>query len=246
MKTPHINSGFLIASALFLLIVSSCNNTKSLSPGAQKREKYFHTEGQIVKPVTIHLLDTTTCGFKDADMVDITWFSDQFIIDIRYASKDNFLDTILYPCAKCLLRYEVVKALLRAQSEFDSLGFKIKLYDCYRPHSVQKIMWKKMPVVGLVADPSTGSRHNRGTAIDLTITDQKGNEIDMGTKHDDLSKMSRTFYKDLPAEIIQSRMLLRTVMEKNGFTGINSEWWHFSHRCGPKYPVEDIPFNCDD
>jgi D-alanyl-D-alanine dipeptidase len=190
------------------------------------------------------LLDTLTVTFRDDTLVDITLFSDEFILDIKYARKDNFMDTVLYPCAKCLLRYEVIKDLLKAQSAFKSLGYRIKLFDCYRPLSVQKIMWKKMPVVGLVADPSTGSRHNRGSAIDLTLTDSDGNELDMGSHHDDMSVKGRTFYKNLPEEVIQNRMMLRTVMESCKFKGINSEWWHFSHICGPKYKVEDIPFNC--
>jgi zinc D-Ala-D-Ala dipeptidase len=103
-------------------------------------------------------------------------------------------------------------------------------------------MWEKYPVPGLIADPKTGSRHNRGSAIDLTLTDLEGNEIDMGTSHDDISAQSRTFYRGFNDTIFQNRMLLRRVMTQNHFIGINSEWWHFSHDCGPKYKVCDTVF----
>jgi zinc D-Ala-D-Ala dipeptidase len=227
-------------------VFASCNNNKSIPVIGRKAHNNFHVREIPVKPVPKHFLDTLSGDFSDSDLVDITLFSDQFILDFKYASPNNFLDTVLYPCVKCLLRYEVVKSLLKAQSEFKSLGFKIKLFDCYRPLSVQKLMWKKMPIVGLVADPATGSRHNRGSAIDMTLTDLEGNELDMGSEHDDMSMKGRTFYKNLPQNVIDNRMLLRSVMENNKFTGINSEWWHFSHICGPKYPVEDIPFDCND
>jgi D-alanyl-D-alanine dipeptidase len=236
---------FLLVLVISLSCFPACNNTKTPADKGTKAEKYLPESRTPVKQVKSNLLDTLTAGFKDADLVDVTLFSDEFILDIKYATPDNFLDTVLYPCAKCLLRYEVLKALLRAQSEFKSMGYKIKLFDCYRPHSIQVMMWEKFPIVGLVADPATGSRHNRGSAVDITLTDLEGKELDMGTEHDDMSKKGRTFYKDLPPEVIENRMLLRTVMEKNQFTGINSEWWHFSHICGPKYKVEDMPFPCD-
>ncbi len=234
---------------LTILFLLSCNN-KDSSGNINKRGNFifnkdslFHkTEAKIPKP---KLLDTLTADFDDIDLVDVTLFSKDFILDIRYATENNFTDTILYPCAKCLLRYEVLKDFLKVQSEFESLGFKIKLFDCYRPLSVQRIMWEKFPIVGLVANPATGSRHNRGSAVDITLTDTEGNEIDMGTDYDDLSLKGRTFYRGFNDTIFQNRMLLRTIMQKHHFIGINSEWWHFSHDCGTKYNVSDIGFDCD-
>jgi|GEM_PF-730594 D-alanyl-D-alanine dipeptidase len=242
---PTIRCIFFIV----ILIFSACNDNKS----KEKKINYGDTILKKELPDTIikvskpeiKLLDTLTALFKNKDLVDVTLFSDEFILDIRYATPNNFLDSILYPCAKCLLRYEILKDLLKAQSEFKSLGFKVKLYDCYRPLSVQKIMWKKYPVVGLVADPATGSRHNRGSAIDISLTDSLGKDIDMGTKYDDLSKPSRSFYTGFDEAIINNRMLLRKILEKHHFIGINSEWWHFSHNCGTKYPVSDEAFDCD-
>ncbi len=246
----------LISKSLFILIISasfslflSCNDKQSEAKikrhGKKVLNKDSTDEFKAVEPEAI-FLDTLTAPFKDNDLVDVTLFTDEFILDIRYATKHNFLDTILYPCAKCLLRYEVLKDVLKLQSEFESLGYKVILYDCYRPLSVQKIMWEKVPIVGLVANPATGSRHNRGSAVDIGLTDLDGNLIDMGTDHDDLSLKGRTFYKGFSDTIFQNRMLLRTVMQKHHFIGINSEWWHFSHDCGTKYKVSDVGFDCDD
>ncbi len=236
--------------SVFILIILSffaCNNkdleTKNTLPARKVINKKI-TKPKI-KIVIPKLLDTLTANFKDSDLVDATLFSDEFLFKIRYATKDNFVDTILYPCAKCLLRYQVLKDLLKAQTEFKSMGYKVKLYDCYRPLSVQKLMWKKVPIVGLVANPATGSRHNRGSAVDISLTDLQGNDIDMGTEHDDLSKKSKTFYQGFSDTVFQNRMLLRKVMEKHNFKGINSEWWHFSHNCGTKYKISDEQFDCN-
>lgn len=234
---------------LFIVLFLSCNNKDSSENINQRGAVVFNKDSSSlnfkVKISEPKLLDTLTADFEDIDLVDVTLFSKEFILDIRYATENNFLDTVLYPCAKCLLRYEVLKDLLKVQSEFKSMGYKIILYDCYRPLSVQKIMWEKIPIVGLVADPTTGSRHNRGSAIDISLTNPDGNEIDMGTDHDDLSLKGRTFYRGFNDTIFQNRMLLRSILQKHHFIGINSEWWHFSHDCGTKYKVSDVGFDCD-
>lgn len=239
---------YLFVSILISLIVfSACNNKQTEYNNKLQAKKLINknTTSVNIKVPTPKLLDTLTSYFIDDELIDVSLFSDDFEYYIRYATKDNFVDTILYPCAKCLLRYEVLKDLLKAQTDFKLAGYKIKIFDCYRPLSVQKLMWEKVPVVGLVANPATGSRHNRGSAIDISLTDLQGNEIDMGTEHDDLSKKSRTFYQGFPDSIFQNRMLLRTVMEKHHFKGINSEWWHFSHDCGTKYKISNVQFDCN-
>lgn len=227
----------------------ACNNNDSEDKNVHKIPNVINKDSSvIIKPKEVlkkHLLDTTNTIFNDSDLLDVSLFSDKFIFQIRYATKDNFLDTVLYPCAKCLLRFEVLKDLLKAETEFESAGYRIKLYDCYRPLWVQKLMWKKLPVPGLVANPASGSRHNRGSAVDVSLVDTSGKELDFGTPHDDFSKKAKTFYSDLSDTIIKNRMYLRKVMQKHHFKGINSEWWHFSHKCGTKYKVSNRSFDCD-
>ncbi len=233
---------------IFLFVfIYSCNekqieNNKPILAKKVMNKKSLKVNKLIPKP---RLLDTLNSNFKNEDLVDIKLFSKDFILDLKYATKDNFVDTILYPCAKCLLRYEVLKDLLKVQNDLKSIGYKIKLFDCYRPLSVQKIMWKKVPVVGLVANPSTGSRHNRGSAVDLTLTDFQGNEINMGTNFDDFSRKSRTFSREVSETVTNNRLFLRKFMEKHNFKGINSEWWHFYHNCGTKYKVSNQKIECD-
>ena len=238
-----------ILIVFFAVFFSACNNSQS---GDKKTEtdtdiinKDSTVEIKSDKILKKQLLDTSNVNFQDSDFVDITLFSDSFVISMSYATKDNFVDTILYPCSKCLLRYEVAKDLLRAESEFEADGYHIKLYDCYRPHWVQELMWKIVSDPGLVADPKTGSRHNRGSAVDVSLVDASGNELDFGTPFDDFSKKSKTFYPDLPDTIKKNRLYLREVMQHNNFSGINSEWWHFSHNCGTKYKVSNRGFDCD-
>jgi len=236
----------IIYILISIIFFSACNDKDLEYKNKLQTIKVLNKKitAQSTKKIIPKLLDTSTANFNDSTLVDVTKFSDNFILKIRYATKDNFVGIILYPCAKCLLRYEVLKDLLKAQTDFKSMGYKVKLYDCYRPLSVQKLMWKKVPIVGLVANPATGSRHNRGSAVDISLTDLQGNELDMGTKHDDLSKKSKTFYQGFSDTVIQNRMLLRKVMEKHNFKGINSEWWHFSHKCGTKYKISNKQFDC--
>ncbi len=232
-----------------LIFLTACNNNNS-EEKTIKKDSNFNKKDSLTSIISgkednRHISDTSSSAFNDSDLVNITLFSDKFTLYIRYATKDNFLDTILYPCAKCLLRFEVVKDLLKAEADFEKDGYRIKIYDCYRPLWVQKLMWKKLPVPGLVANPATGSRHNRGSAVDISLVDASGKELDFGTAHDDFSEKAKTFYSELPDTVKKNRIYLRKVMENNNFKGINSEWWHFSHNCGTKYPVSNKNFDCD-
>ena len=105
-------------------------------------------------------------------------------------------------------------------------------------------MFKKFPVKGYVADSIGGSVHNRASAIDLSITDMQGNEIDMGTNFDDLSYKSNHSYKYFSDTILNNRLLLKRIMMKNNFTPINSEWWHYNHINGRLYKKSDLDFPC--
>lgn len=232
-----------------MFFISACKNKNSEKETSISGLNVINKDSSIaVKPkeeLKKDLLDTANAIFNDSDLLDVSLFSDKFIFQIRYATRDNFLDTILYPCAKCLLRFEVLKDLLNAEKEFEKNAYRIKLYDCYRPLWVQKLMWEKVPIQGLVANPASGSRHNRGSAVDVSLVDAAGKELDFGTPHDDFSKKAKTFYSDLPDTIIKNRMYLRKIMQKHHFKGINSEWWHFSHNCGTKYKVSNRSFYCD-
>ncbi|OED44434.1 peptidase M15, partial [Flavobacteriaceae bacterium (ex Bugula neritina AB1)] len=149
-------------------------------------------------------------SINDKDFIDIEKLSNYFVLDMKYATSDNFLKKAVYSCAKCYVRGIVAKALIKANADFMKKGYRIKLFDCYRPHSVQKKMWKIVPNPGYVADPKGGSIHNRGAAVDISLTDLKGNSIDMGTAFDHFGKEAHHAYTKLPKEVIANRRLLRS------------------------------------
>ena len=178
--------------------------------------------------------------------VNIKSLSNDFILDIKYATADNFLKQAVYDCGECYLREATAKALLAAQKEFVKRGYSLKLFDCYRPLSVQKKMWKILPGTHYVANPAKGSKHNRGAAVDLTLVDiATGKELDMGTPFDTFSPRAHHTYTQLPKEVLDNRKLLKEVLNKYNFKSIYSEWWHYEYRPEMTAPVEDIPWDCD-
>ena len=147
--------------------------------------------------------------------VNIKSLSNDFILDMKYATADNFLKQAVYDCGECYLREATAKALLAAQKEFVKRGYSLKLFDCYRPLSVQKKMWKILPGTHYVANPAKGSKHNRGAAVDLTLVDiATGKELNMGTPFDTFSPRAHHTYTQLPKE----------VLNKYNFKSIYSEW----------------------
>ena len=177
--------------------------------------------------------------------VNIKSLSDDFILDMKYATADNFLKQAVYDCGECYLREATAKALLAAQKEFVKRGYSLKLFDCYRPLSVQKKMWKILPGTHYVANPAKGSKHNRGAAVDLTLVDlATGEELDMGTPFDTFSPRAHHTYTQLPKEVLDNRKLLKEVMDKYNFKSIYSEWWHYEYRPEMASAVEDLPWEC--
>jgi len=182
---------------------------------------------------------------EDKDFVNLGSMSKDFVFDMRYATNNNFLKEKVYPCDKCYVRQEVAKALMNANINFMKLGYKIKFFDCYRPYSVQKKMWKIFPNPGYVADPKGGSVHNRGAAVDITLVTLEGEEVDMGTDFDHFGKEAHHSYTSHSDKVKKNRTMLRGVMVKYGFSPINTEWWHYNFSTGKKYKISDFVWSCD-
>ncbi|MBK8502743.1 MAG: M15 family metallopeptidase [Saprospiraceae bacterium] len=164
-------------------------------------------------------------------------------LDIRYATTNNFVGIRLYPCARCILRPDVAEALNGVHDLLRQQGLGLKLYDCYRPWSVQKALWDKMPDARFVTPPDKGSMHNRGTAIDVTIIDEKGDELDMGTPYDFFGEEAYHTFTDLPEKIRFNRDLLKSQMLEAGFGHIRTEWWHYSYQ-KRLYELSDYQWPC--
>lgn len=179
--------------------------------------------------------------------VNIKTLSPEILLDMKYATADNFLGQVVYDCAECYLRKATAQALVAAQKDFVAQGYSLKLFDCYRPLSVQKKMWKILPGTHYVANPAKGSKHNRGAAVDLTLVEiATGKEVDMGTPFDTFSPKAHHSYTDLPKEVLVHRQLLREVLGKHNFKPIFSEWWHYEYRPEMTSPVEDLAWPCPD
>ena len=177
--------------------------------------------------------------------VNIKTLSPEILLDMKYATADNFLGQVVYDCAECYLRKATAQALVAAQKDFVARGYSLKLFDCYRPLSVQKKMWKILPGTHYVANPAKGSKHNRGAAVDLTLVEiATGKEVDMGTPFDTFSPKAYHSYTDLPKEVLAHRQLLREVLGKHNFKPIFSEWWHYEYRPEMTSPVEDLAWPC--
>lgn len=166
-------------------------------------------------------------------------------LDLRYATTENFTNQILYPCARCFLRPEVAKAILRAAETLQKEGFSLKLFDCYRPLEIQRALWKHKPNPSYVTPPSKGSMHNKGLAVDLTLASLQGHPIDMGTPYDYFGPAAHSDYMELDSTILARRKILRKTMKSVGLNGIRTEWWHYS-MSSLKAAIQDSIWNCPD
>ncbi len=178
-------------------------------------------------------------GFTDVVALDPT-----IRLDIRYATTNNFTKAQIYDCPLCLLRPEAAEALVKAHKALQKKKMGLKMFDCYRPRPYQQRLWDKVPNPDYVTPPAKGSMHSRGAAVDLTIVDAQGKELDMGTPYDFFGKEAHYDYTQLPAAVLANRRLLRETLEAAGFKGIRTEWWHFSYQ-GQNYALSDYVWPCD-
>lgn len=181
----------------------------------------------------------------DSTFVNLADYSSDFVYDMRYATANNFLKAQVYDCAQCYLRFKTVKALVRANKKFMKKGLRIKLFDCYRPLDIQKKMFALVPNPEYVADPKKGSIHNRGGAVDLTLVDENGVELDMGTGFDHFGPEAAHGYEKLPEQVLENRRLLRNTMTGLGFRIFESEWWHYNLKKSARdFPVSNFKWEC--
>ena len=185
-----------------------------------------------------------SCNLKrpNIDFVELKTFNSNILLDIRYATKNNFLKKPVYPSARCFVLRKVAVKLDSIQKELESLGLGLKIFDGYRPLSVQIMMWDILPDNRYVADPKDGSRHNRGAAVDVSLVDSNGVELEMPTTFDDFSEKAAHDYMELSQEKLKNRELLKVIMEKYGFVSLNSEWWHYDLKNYNDYRVVDYSF----
>ena len=180
--------------------------------------------------------------------VDIEKVIPGVLVDIVYATEKNFSGQVVYPVAKCFLRPKVAEKLKRIQKKLFEKGLALKIFDGYRPLSVQKIFWSLVPDDRYVAPPDKGSKHNRGAAVDVTLVNREGKELLMPSLFDELNHKAHRDFMDCSLEAIHNRELLEGVMKEEGFIPLPTEWWHFDDADWADYPIEDISLEslCDD
>jgi len=187
---------------------------------------------------------------EEAGLVDITKVAPGIRLDIRYATPNNFTHVAVYPAARCYLRAPVAKRLAKVQADLEKQGLGLKVYDCYRPFSIQKKFWSLVPNEDWVAKPVekdgkpvTGSKHNRGAAVDLTLVDKAGNEVPMPSGFDDFTEKARRDYTGGDPAARANAKRLEAAMAKEGFEPLPSEWWHFDGPGWKNDDLLDVPIN---
>ena len=231
--------------------------TVSLGDATFPRRKLGPEEGQVFRIQPVRAVDDLrnealaapppheNTKFRDPDLVELASLDPSIHLDIRYATANNFLGTPLYTQARAFLQRPAAEALLRALHRLKPYGYALLIHDAYRPWYVTKIFWDATPPEGkiFVANPSEGSRHNRGCAVDLTLYDlETGKPTQMPGTYDEMSPRS---FPDYPAGTSLQRWhrdLLRWAMESEGFTVYEHEWWHFDYKDWREYPILNVPF----
>jgi D-alanyl-D-alanine dipeptidase len=178
-------------------------------------------------------------------MVDLSQFLPNIVLDLRYATLNNFMKQRMYPIGTktTFLRRAAAQALARVQRELNAKGYELKIFDAYRPYSVTVKFWELVHDDRYVANPSKGSGHNRGIAVDLTLIDLNSKkELNMGTGFDNFTDSAHRDFSGLPQDVSKNRKLLDQAMIKNGFVPFKTEWWHFSLPDDQRYEVLNLSF----
>ena len=198
-----------------------------------------NSEPQVIKEYAFYKESLKNDSLKK--MIELKTIVPNIQYDLRYATTNNFMHQQVYKNGtRAFLRLPVARALALVQQELNEKNLSLKIWDAYRPYSVTEKMWELIKDERYVADPKKGSGHNRGIAVDLTIIDRKtGKELDMGTGFDNFTDTAHQTFKDLPAEILANRSLLKALMEKYGFVALETEWWHFFWN-NPEFELLDI------
>lgn len=176
---------------------------------------------------------------KQMGLINIKSVIPDIEIDLKYAMPDKVTGEIFYQFQDCFLLREVALRLAEVQAELKAKGLGLKIWDGFRPLAVQWRFWELLPDERYVSDPRKGGRHTRGTAVDLTLITKEGQELTMPTDFDDLSEKAHREYQGASEEAIRYRQLLQEVMERYGFVGMPTEWWHFDFHGWEDYPPID-------
>lgn len=238
MKTTNFRM-FILALALAVAYSVGCQSTSVAVKG----------DSQIEPEATVSPLPTESPTpeqeIKEAGLVELTRLDSSIKLDIRYATTNNFVGRVIYKEARAFMQRPAADALVRIHRKLKEQGFGLVIYDGYRPLSATRIFWEVTPPnkKQFVANPATGSRHNRGCAVDLSLFDLKtGENVDMPTEYDDFSARAAIDYAGATETQKKNRAILRSSMEADGFKVLSNEWWHFDYQACPESRNLNIEF----
>lgn len=212
-----------------------------LPMGEVETQAVYETDaGGTVTAIPDPGVDLAAMPYYDNDeFVNVLDYIPDLVVDLKYASTDNFTGQVIYKSDRVYLRYGTVLKLMKVQAQLRKQGMLLKLWDGFRSVNAHQRLWDAYPDANYVADPATGgSSHSRGNTVDVTIVDAYGNELTMPTGFDDFTVLADRDYSDCSATAAQNATMLQELMEANGFEGYEKEWWHFSDV--NDYPVESV------
>ena len=184
--------------------------------------------------------------FRKPDLVELTKIDPTIKLDVRYATKNNFLGRQVYKQARAFLQRPAAEALVRVNQSLRKQGYGLIVFDGYRPWSVTKVFWDATPEDRkiFVADPSKGSRHNRGCAVDLSMYElSTGKPVQMPSEYDEFTERAHINYDCATSESKRLRGILRAAMEAEGFAVYEPEWWHYDFKDWKEYPIMNVKFS---
>ncbi|MCK9626310.1 MAG: M15 family metallopeptidase [Bacteroidales bacterium] len=224
----------IVALVATFIVIGSCNQNK-VDPKNPYGLDIVNTYNSYLESVAQD---------PDMELIDLETFIPNVVLDIRYATKNNFTGVAIYTQPKAYARRPTAEALLKVQNDLAKQGLGIKIFDAYRPYAGTLYFYEVYHDTTFVASPRSGSNHNRGFAIDLTLINlETGEELEMPTTFDSFTKEAALEYPDLPENILANRAILVNTMVSNGFTTYKDEWWHFNYsKERDKYKIIDIPF----
>lgn len=225
-----------IIALLLCFAVTGCGKEEITMETAALIQETVETSTQPAGE-TEHILETVPEPADEA-FVSVCDYIPDIVVELKYATADNFTGQVIYDFQEAYLRYGTVKKLMAVQEELREQKLGLKIWDAFRPTAAQFALWEICPNPVYVANPNKGfSSHSRGNTVDVTLVDEKGEELEMPTGFDDFSAMADRDYSDCSFEVSLNVLLLEQTMERHGFAGYKGEWWHFADTTA--YPVEE-------
>lgn len=227
---------YWLAAALLLTVLSGCTD----SPAEQQSSPPEETVDAAVTEDAVPA-ETPAAAEQEAqdaipdppedaqDFVRVQDYIPDIMVDLRYATTNNFTGTVIYAYDDAWLRYATVCKLLDAQEQLKAQGYRLCIWDAFRSARSQQTLWETYPDGNYVANPANGySGHTRGDTIDVTLVTFEGETVEMPSGFDDFTALADRDYQDVSVVAAEHAQLLESVMESCGFTGYDKEWWHYS------------------